>query len=443
MKADMIDQADENIVFLLATPRAGSTLLSVILDNHSRILCPSEPWFLLSLRSLYDGYNGVVARYDQRMADLAFMELTSRDDFVMAARAFARSIYDKKLSEAQKTIFVDKTPRYYHILPFIDQLFPKSKKIWLQRNPLDVAASFISSWKKTVDELVGNHLSPYSFDLTLGLSYLSEYFQGQQHVIELRYEDLVADPPQVLGRLFAFLGLPNEQNVEHYGDKEAVLNMFRQSSMGDKNFLNHTKPHADSIGRWTKVLSDGDVQRIISCIGIDMFERMGYSDTIDELSARGYRFPERSSVEARQQELRLAAESFSTALFESTPAVDFTATGDGAGAPAVSTDQYARLVAQLAATEADRKARLDVIERLNAKTEDLLQKLAASEADRAARLEVIRRQEAESQAAIAQLAALQQAREADRAAILQLEAKLASVYNHPIIKLGRKIKRSK
>src|SRR6266487_1377204 len=137
----MIDENGKNLVFLLATPRAGSTLVSAILGNHSRVLCPSEPWFLLSLRSLYNEYNGVVARYDQRFADIALHELISEEEFNSAARAFARTVYNTKLDTAQKTVFVDKTPRYYHILPFLEQLFPQSKRFWLKRNPLDVAAS--------------------------------------------------------------------------------------------------------------------------------------------------------------------------------------------------------------------------------------------------------------------------------------------------------------
>jgi O-antigen biosynthesis protein len=39
----------EGLVFLLSTPRAGSTLLAAMLGSHSRIACPPEPWLLLPL----------------------------------------------------------------------------------------------------------------------------------------------------------------------------------------------------------------------------------------------------------------------------------------------------------------------------------------------------------------------------------------------------------
>ena len=38
---------------------------------------------------------------------------------------------------------LDKTPRYYHILPELLELFPKAKFVLLQRNPLSVFASIL------------------------------------------------------------------------------------------------------------------------------------------------------------------------------------------------------------------------------------------------------------------------------------------------------------
>ena len=117
-----IAEGGSNVVFLLSSPRAGSTLLSAILNRHSRILCPAEPWFLLSLHALYHGTGTGIAAYDQRLADIGLRELVGEDEFLRAARAFASSVYGSRLAAAGRSVFVDKTPRYYHILPFLAAL---------------------------------------------------------------------------------------------------------------------------------------------------------------------------------------------------------------------------------------------------------------------------------------------------------------------------------
>lgn len=70
----------------------------------------------------------------------------SDNEFNNAAAIFAREIYNSKLAEVGKDFFIDKTPRYYHILSWIDTLFDHSRKIWLQRNPLDVFLSYKETW---------------------------------------------------------------------------------------------------------------------------------------------------------------------------------------------------------------------------------------------------------------------------------------------------------
>jgi len=141
----MVSESGENLVFLMSLPRSGSTILSLLLGNHPKVLCPPEPWFLLKLTSVTsDGSSS--SRYDDSLATLgsrAFLEGTILNE---ATRAFALTAYNQKLREHHKSIFVDKTPRYYHILDTLDELFPKAKKIWLQRSPLDVAASYKTRW---------------------------------------------------------------------------------------------------------------------------------------------------------------------------------------------------------------------------------------------------------------------------------------------------------
>src|SRR6266849_3625716 len=168
----MVDPQGRNLIFILSTPRAGSTLLGALLGNHGQTLCPPEPWLLLCLNAMRAQDVMAVTHYDHELAREAISQLLDDRLFQQAANAFAVTAYNALLVQANKQMFIDKTPRYYHILPFLEALFPCAFKIWIKRNPLDVIASYKAMEDHTVAELLGHIPSPYSFDTTLGFSLL-------------------------------------------------------------------------------------------------------------------------------------------------------------------------------------------------------------------------------------------------------------------------------
>ncbi|HKQ38518.1 MAG TPA: sulfotransferase, partial [Verrucomicrobiae bacterium] len=286
-----------NLVFLLSTPRSGSTLLGAMLANHSALYCPNEPWLLLNLYGLFDGKPHAMGTPNENLATVALRELLSEKQFSHAARAFALSVYNQKLQQQRKHIFVDKTPRYYQVLSFVDQLFPDAKKIWLQRNPFDVAASYAATWQVPVTELVGETLSPNSLDLTVGLRNYARYFRGQKNTFEIRYEDIVTNASEALQKLCAFLGVSYEPGLEDYDRGDPGFSAMKEQLMGDKNIFSHTRPHRQSVDKWKQHLAPEDLQRLINLIGEKGLKRMGYHDTVRELKAMGCRFPKEIEVD--------------------------------------------------------------------------------------------------------------------------------------------------
>ena len=303
----MIKPDGDNMVFLHSTPRAGSTLLSAMLGQHTQVLCPNEPWLMLPLLAVYDHDPLAQTRFNQKVATQAVKELLSEEEFLAAARVFVVEAYNGMLQRAGKSIFVDKTPRYYHILPLLDRLFPRAKRIWLQRNPLDVAASCMTTWNRSIGELVGERVTPYSFDLTLSFRNFSRFFHGQPNTFELRYEDLVAEPQRCLQDLCLFLGIKPERGLEQYGQDNRQIDSLRSKTMGDRNLFDHSEPHRRSIGQWKKVLGSDDVQRLLDGIGCAPFERMGYHETIQSLKEDGYTMPSSADVEGRLDQLEQGA----------------------------------------------------------------------------------------------------------------------------------------
>lgn len=302
----MIKSDGQGLVFLLSLPRSGSTLLSAIFSRHPSLYAPNEPWILLSLASIYDAEiprSGMSKlRHDENWALRAMRDFISREQFTQASREFALFAYKSALEVVDKSIFVDKTPRYFHILPWIDDLFPQAGKIWLKRNPLDVAASYMTTWGDTPSQLTGDPLVPRSYDLTIGLSQLADYASKCRGILEVRYEDIAADPVPIIKQVCDHLNVTYYPEMLEY-DKDGGLTDRRRRALGDKNLFNHSTPHASSIGRWERVLSTADIQRLVDFLGAEIFERMGYQSTISRLQTMGIRFPSSTELATRHAKI--------------------------------------------------------------------------------------------------------------------------------------------
>jgi hypothetical protein len=219
------------------------------------------------------------------------------------------------LKDSGKTIFADKTPRYYHILEFIHSLFPKARMIWLKRNPLDVAASYVSTWKTPVAELTGEIISPFSFDLAYALKRFSQFFEknvGHQ----VFYEELVKNPEVELDKLCRFLGIPAESGMKEYGSPRGPAQDLIKNTMGDRKVFNHKRPHTDSIGNWEKILTREDAAKIINSVGRELLIKLGYEELVGSLAEKGFTFPSQKVVNESMVALEDRARRYSAAQIQ-------------------------------------------------------------------------------------------------------------------------------
>ncbi|MBR2566369.1 MAG: sulfotransferase [Paenibacillus sp.] len=315
----MIDTQGNGLVLLLCIPRSGSSLSTVMLQNHSRIFATQEMWFLMNLVDLSKadsrayGGSSIIRQFYQAMV--------SEDVFEKACRSFALEIYNGFLEGSGADFIVDKSPRYYYMLEWLDRLFPQSRRIHLQRNPLSIAASF-----KKVDRHTGesfdliqslNHpkLHMKAIDLTLGLTRLNDYF-AEPHPLayELKYEQLVMKPQEEMEKLCGFLGLSYEQGMEQYGQfvHSTKADMFYSMGVGDPFLSSHQEPHQDSVNNWKNILDRQEVELYCRVLGADLFERMGYGEQLQEAERwTGVQFqaePDQEVLERLQQQLTAATE---------------------------------------------------------------------------------------------------------------------------------------
>ena len=273
-----IGSRGENLVFLISQPRAGSTLLQRILGSHPDIHTVAEPWLMLhplyALRT-----QGHTAEYESAKAQAAlrtFLQTLPRgeDEYRYALRKMCVHLYGAALAGSDGQLFLDKTPRYYLIIPELCQTFPRARFIILLRNPLAVLVSMLAAWTRW--SLLSLH--KYKEDLLRGPVLMLEGLDvlGDE-VILIRYECLVQDPEVEVQRICDSLQIEFAPEILDYGQHGLPY-----WSLGDQQGVyNQTRPVALGSGRWMKALDDPQVWRLardyLQTLGPLTVQRMGYS----------------------------------------------------------------------------------------------------------------------------------------------------------------------
>jgi hypothetical protein len=201
--ADGIDEAGATVpvaldpaaapIFVIGSPRSGTTLLRLILDSHPHISCGEETHFLRDLESVVGRNWDLVATYG-----------LTRGWWLEHIRALYEAFQAEVLARNGKSRWAEKDPTYTLHLPFIEELFPTALYIHLLRDGHDVVASFRDRWGyRSAARAARTEWARY-VDAARALR---DRVPGERF-LELRYEELVADPEAQGQRLFEFLAEP-------------------------------------------------------------------------------------------------------------------------------------------------------------------------------------------------------------------------------------------
>lgn len=283
--------------FLVGVPRSGTTLLSFLLGRHPDVSSPAEPWLMLAIES----FGRIPARHpaESNLIGEGLAGFCDPADLDEALTAFAADLYRRHLSAAGKRVMVDKTPRYWHILPTLRRMFPAARIVLVLRDPFDVLASYKSTWKFDILNPAADGRDAFMrLDMALGFRRMAACLDDPALAV-VRYEDLVGEG-DVLARVQGFLGL--EPLVEAGKvDFAQAARAFAGSTLGDRKILATAGVHGGSVGRWSSVLAPDEVQAALDLWGTDLIERLGYGASLAQALAMGARAPDPAAVAERAE----------------------------------------------------------------------------------------------------------------------------------------------
>lgn len=202
------DGFDKQIVFLVGTPRSGTTWLQILLGSHPDIATGRET-------HLFSRYvSGIWTRFFQDERNIAgedglkayFDDDAFQDDLL---RPFALTVLRKIAERKPGARYVlEKTPNHLRQAALIKQLLPDARFLLMVRDPRGVAASHLAamreSWGGWARKSAGEAAKLWISDVEEGLRLQKRYADD---VSRVRFEDLYADREGTLGRLADWLGV--------------------------------------------------------------------------------------------------------------------------------------------------------------------------------------------------------------------------------------------
>jgi hypothetical protein len=257
---------EDRLVFLIGSPRSGSTLLTRMLGAHSKIHAPSEPHLLTPIAHLGYYANVDKAPYEPAIARAGIREVVTElpngeADYLDSLRAYTDSMYSKLLAPSGRALLLDKTPAYSLILDFAATLYPNAKFVVLTRHPMAVWSSYVTSFFDGDHDVAHAHNPLMERYVPAIARFLRERPVALHHV---RYEEVVSDPETQMESLCSYLDIPFEPGMVNYGDQAGASKSAARGLGDPMTVASQSRPTTTSLAKWAKDMS-GRPDKVAQC----------------------------------------------------------------------------------------------------------------------------------------------------------------------------------
>jgi len=253
-------------IFIVGSPRSGTTLLQSILASHSEIYsAPETSFFSRIIPRLGIEYGDPGARINRRCLETVaadFREMTG----IELPSAFLeqntdtdmRSLFESLLgsfNNDNKPRWMEKTTLHARLLPAIARFYPQARIINLIRDPVACVGSMSVIRPTSTDDFRIRYISSlYDFaklwDSCVGAVL---EFPRQEQVLHLHYEALVQQPRETVTTICRFLDIAFEEGMLESFHHSAAGIVSGTSCPWQKNNL-APGVHRESLYKWRRKL---------------------------------------------------------------------------------------------------------------------------------------------------------------------------------------------
>lgn len=266
-------------IFIIGSPRSGTTLLRFILSSHPRIFIPGETGFIPYLAKNFKGE--LTRNQTEQLLRLIGKLNIHWKDLVTDINHFYQSLPAPTLRNVLDKIYKmiikphgavrwgDKTPLYIRYIPSIISIFPEAQFIHLIRDGRDCVISAQNKWGK--DHIYMDNyylLKNWVTNVQKGIN-AGQYLNHDQY-IEIHYENLVKNPLDTLQRVCEFV---REDLISNMLDH---TNLARKVVRDQNWHVEVLQPiNRESVNRWKKTMTSFD-QKMSDYIAGSTLKSLGY-----------------------------------------------------------------------------------------------------------------------------------------------------------------------
>jgi tetratricopeptide (TPR) repeat protein len=247
------DAVEPTPIFIVGLPRSGSTLIEQILASHSQVD---------GTRELGDLAKAIQAQRQRARKNERFPATLAKIKVPGWSAIGKEYIRRSERFRGRAPYFVDKNPNNFVFAGVVKLAMPNAKIINARRHPLD---SCLGTYKQLF--ATGQ---PFSYDLTELGEYYLQYQRLMDHwhevmpgfVLDVNYEDVVADLDGQVRHILEFCGLPFEDACLRFHETErpvrtASSEQVRQPIYSSSvNLWRNYEPHLDTLVHILKPLLD-------------------------------------------------------------------------------------------------------------------------------------------------------------------------------------------
>jgi O-antigen/teichoic acid export membrane protein len=264
-------RSTDSPIFIVGLSRSGTTLLSRMLDAHSNIaIFPETGWYLVldCLGCIREFTNPLQTSlflnevwkslrfYRDPAARIVADEASKQSRYVGPTVHLLEKLGRAYAKERHAEIWGEKTPGHVLWLPQIRELFPRSRILFMVRDPRDVLVSYDDRWnrgRRDTDYLIRT-AALLKFHL-VHLLYRPVF--PREQVRWVKYESLAAHPAAELEQICDFLGVNFETSMLAFYQRHQ--NIENEMPEGHHHRLLSKPATTEQIGRYQRVLTSSQI----------------------------------------------------------------------------------------------------------------------------------------------------------------------------------------
>jgi hypothetical protein len=239
--------------FLVGSERSGTTLLRLMLARHPRIECAPEFEFIVEFMPAEGGWPEIDAYHEWLALNRVFQLSGLKIDASLDYPSLVKSFLEQYCATTDKPIRGATCHKHFER---IGEIWPEARYVHLLRDGRDVARSCIGmGWAGNVWHATDRWV--HALDLWAEM----KKRLPAERLLEVRYEDLILRPQEVLGEICRFLGTEYDAEMLRYGEESS-----------------YPPPDPALVEQWRRKLPKEDLALLEARIG-DRLRANGYEES--------------------------------------------------------------------------------------------------------------------------------------------------------------------